>query len=134
MTIWDSLFGKKVTIQIRDEKGNPKEVQVSERQFRELVAAGKGSIVETVVAHVLDPKTGHTVQKWLVGPDIEADTVKRLGENGEIFVAIYYEEGKPKTMICKRAVWMQIKAQNDAIDRASEESRQKVLDVLNKLK
>ncbi|MDA0738193.1 MAG: hypothetical protein O3A59_04480 [Nitrospirae bacterium] len=134
MTFWDSLFGKKVTIQIRDANGKSKEVKASEKQFREWEAAGKVSRVETVVAHVLDPKTGYAKQTWRVGPDIESDTVKRLGENGEIFVVVAYEQGEPKTMVCKRAVWLQVKAQHDEIDRAGEESMQRIMDDLNKLR
>lgn len=132
MALWDSIFRKKVTIQIRDENGNPKEVKVTERQFREWEAAEKVSHVETVVAHVLDPIAGYTKQMWRVGSDIEADTVKELGENGEIFIIVAYEQGEPKTMVCDRALWLRVKAQDDEVDRSGEEAMKIFMNDLNK--
>ncbi len=35
MGLWDSLFGKKVTIQGQDENGNQFKKHASERQFKE---------------------------------------------------------------------------------------------------
>jgi hypothetical protein len=134
MTFWNSLFGKKITIQIRDENGNPKEVKVSEKQFREWEKTGKISRVEKVIAHVLDPNSGYTKQTWQVGINIEAETVKRMGENGEIFIVIAYEQGEAKTLLCKRDAWILVKAQHDAIDRGEGASIRKLNDDLNKLK
>lgn len=70
----------------------------------------------TVVAHILDPNSGYRQQKWLVGRQLSQEVVDRLGENGEVFVVIAYEGGKPKSTVCKKAIWLQTKAQFEAIE------------------
>jgi len=75
-----------------------------------------------VVAHILDPITGYSKREVEAGKDIDADTVRRLGENGEVFVVVAYDGGAPTATICKRAQWLRARATQDAIDRDGETS------------
>jgi len=134
MKFLDALFGKKVTIQGRDETGKPFETKISEKQFRKLEASGQISQVAAIVAHILDPNSGYTKQIWQVGKDIDVDTVKRLGENGEVFVLVSYEQGQRSSAICKRAIWLQAKALLDESERAWKESTKRTRDALKKLR
>ena len=88
----------------------------------------------SVVAHILDPKSGYTKQQWNVGEHIEQDVVNRLGDNGNIFVVVSYEAGHSKSVICKREIWHQAKAQFDTIDQAGSNFRQRIQDDLNKFR
>jgi len=134
MKFLDALFGKKVTIQGRDETGKPFETKISEKQFRKLEASGQISQVAAIVAHILDPNSGYTKQIWQVGKDIDVDTVKRLGENGEVFVLVSYKQGQRRSAICKRAIWLQAKALLDESERAWKESTKRTRDALKKLR
>ena len=58
-----------------------------------------------VVAHILDPITGYSNRDLQVGKDIDAETVRRLGDNGAVFIVVAYEGGTPTATVCKRARW-----------------------------
>jgi hypothetical protein len=73
-----------------------------------------------VVAHVLDPINGYSNRELTVGKDIDADIVRRLGENGEVFLIVAYEVGVPSAILCSRAQWLRIRARQDAVDRADD--------------
>lgn len=70
-----------------------------------------------VVAHILDPITGYSNRDLQVGKDIDADTVRRLGDNGAVFVVVAYEGGTPTATVCKRAQWLRTQAQQRAADQ-----------------
>ena len=69
-----------------------------------------------VVAHILDPITGYSNRDLEVGKDIDADTVRRLGENGSVFVVVAYDGGAPSATLCKKAQWLRAKARQDAVE------------------
>jgi hypothetical protein len=75
-----------------------------------------------VVAHILDPITGYSNRDLAVGKDIDADTVRRLGDNGAVFVVVAYEGGTPTATLCKRAQWLRAQAQHHAVDRDVDSS------------
>lgn len=111
MGLWDSLFGKKVTIQGQDENGNPFEKQVSEKQFREWERDGLLSKQEVVEVHVLDPKGSYTAH-WKIGEDIPADVVEKFKNpaTNKLYALTVYEAGNPKTSVLPHAKWLEIKA------------------------
>lgn len=86
----------------------------------------------TVVAHIIDPKSGYVKQQWTVGKHVEKETVRRLGDNGNVFVVVGYEAGNAKHVICKREIWNQVKAQFNGIDKVGSESMRRIMDELNK--
>jgi hypothetical protein len=70
-----------------------------------------------VVAHILDPITGYSNRDLQVGKDIDADTVRRLGDNGAVFVVVAYEGGSPTATVCKQVQWLRAQAKQNATDR-----------------
>ena len=78
-----------------------------------------------VVAHILDPITGYSNRDLQVGKDIEADTVRRLGDNGAVFVVVAYERDTCTATVCKRAQWLRAKAKQDAVNGDAPAWRQR---------
>lgn len=111
MGLWDSLFGKKVTIQGQDENGNPFETKVSEKQFREWERDGLLSTKEVVEVHVLDPKGSYTAH-WKIGEDISADIVEKFKNpaTNKLYALTVYKAGKPETSVLPHAKWLEVKA------------------------
>ncbi len=110
MGLWDSVFGKKITIQGRDKNGEPIETKVSAKQFSKWEQEGALSKVDVVEVHVLDPKGSYTTQ-WKIGEDIPVDVVlkfKNPATNG-IYALTVYEAGQPKTSVLQHAKWLEIK-------------------------
>lgn len=85
-----------------------------------------------VFAHILDPISGYTTQKWNIGEHIEEYEVKRLGEGKNVFVVVSYEAGREKRVICNREIWYQVKTQFDGIDQARKESMSDIINEINK--
>ena len=70
-----------------------------------------------VVAHILDPISGYSSRDLQVGKDIDADIVRRLGDNGAVFVVVAYEGGSPSATVCKREQWLRAQAQQQVAHR-----------------
>ena len=70
-----------------------------------------------VVAHILDPITGYSNRDLEVGKDIDADIVRRLGDNGAVFVLVDYEGGAPSATVCNKAQWLRAKAKQDVVEK-----------------
>jgi hypothetical protein len=70
---------------------------------------------ERVVAHILDPIAGYSNRELRVGIDIDPDTVRRLGEDGEIFVVVDYHGGVPTAAIRTRDQWLRAQAKQAAV-------------------
>lgn len=123
MAIWDSLFGKKVTLQLRDENGKLVERKISEAKFRELEASGAISKAAIVGVRVLDPQ-GNYSTTWEIGKDIPAEIYEKAKdpESGELCAVTTYEAGKPSTHLCKKEHWLTVKAQFDAIEQEGEDA------------
>lgn len=122
MSIWDSLFGKKVTIQFRDDTGNLVERKISEAQLKELEASGAISKTQMVEVHVLDPK-GNYSTRWEIGKDIAADIVEKAKDpqSDALYALTTYQNGEPQIHVCKKAQWLEAKAKFDAIERGSSD-------------
>lgn len=75
-----------------------------------------------VVAHILDPITGYSNRDLRIGKDIDPDTVRRLGEDGKVFVIVTYDGGVPAANVCKRAQWLRAQAKQEAIGQAADAS------------
>lgn len=110
MGLWDSFFGKKVTIQGRDENGKPFETKVSEKQFKKWEQEGLLSKTEVVEVHVLDPKGNYTTH-WQIGEDIPAEVVEKFKNpaTNKLYALTVYEAGEPKTSVLQHAKWLEIK-------------------------
>jgi hypothetical protein len=111
MGLWDSLFGKEVTIQGRDENGRPFETKVPEKKFKEWEKNDLISKQEVVEVQVLDPKGSYTAH-WKIGEDIPADVVEKFKNpaTNKVYALTVYEAGEPKTSVLPHAKWLEIKA------------------------
>jgi hypothetical protein len=69
-----------------------------------------------VTAHLLDPKAGHTAQEWIVGQDVEVETVNRFARDGHLYIAIAYKGGEPVLTVCDKAIWESARMEFDAIN------------------
>lgn len=75
-----------------------------------------------VTAYLLDPKAGHTTQEWIIGQDVEAETVARFAQNNRLYIAIAYKGGQPVLTVCNKATWESAKAEFDSIDLRAGDS------------
>ena len=87
----------------------------------------------SVTAHILDPNTRYSKQTWTVGQHVPHEAVAKLSENGNIFVVVVYEAGKPKQMICRRDIWNKTKEQFEGIEAAGQASMRRAMDEIDKL-
>lgn len=110
MVLWDSVFGKKVTIEGRDENGKPFKTKVSEKEFKKWEQDGLLRTFEVVEVHVLDPKGSYTTH-WKIGEDIPAEVVEKYKNpaTNKLYALTVYEAGKPTTSVLQHAKWLEIK-------------------------
>ncbi len=106
--ILDSLFGKKVTLEVPDENGNIIKREVSEKWLEQMQVEGKISRIHkpTVRVHMMDPLTGPQIIYWTVGEDVSQEQVNKYkDEVGDIYALTAYEAGKPTVMILSKQYW-----------------------------
>lgn len=70
-----------------------------------------------MVAHILDPISGYSSRELRVGRDIDADTVRRLGDDGAVYLVVAYDGGVPTATLCTRAAWLRAQTKQVAEDR-----------------
>ena len=75
-----------------------------------------------VIAHLLDPKAGYTTQEWIVGRDVDVETVSRFAQDGNLYIAIAYKSGEPVLTVCNKAMWKSAQMELDAIDLQMNDS------------
>lgn len=75
-----------------------------------------------VVAHILDPIAGYSNRALRVGRDIDPDTVRRLGDQGAVYIVVAYGEGEPTVNVCTRAAWLRAQAKQTSDDRVVDAS------------
>jgi hypothetical protein len=73
-----------------------------------------------VVVHVFDEITGYAIREAQVGRDVDADTVRRLGEGGALYVVVDYEGGAPTATICHRAQWLRARSRHEIASQPVE--------------
>lgn len=123
MGILDSLFGKKVTVQFRDESGNLVERKISEAQLNELEKSGAISKTEAVEVHIIDPN-GNYSTFWKIGEDISPEIVQKAKdkETGALYALTTYQSGEHQTHVLLKEKWLIAKAQFDAIEQESKDA------------
>jgi len=77
---------------------------------------------EHVVAHILDPIAGYSNRDLRVGKDIDAETVRRLGDQGAVYIVVAYGDGEPTVNVCTRAAWLRAQAKQTIDDRVIDAS------------
>ena len=111
MGLLDSLFGKKVTLNLTGEDGEPIQRTVSEKQLKQWEAEGKISVLPTIRVHILDPKGSH-IATWQIGKDISEEIVAKAKDpqTGDLYALRVYEAGVPRTSVLPKAHWLKTKA------------------------
>ena len=117
--MWDALFGKKVTLVLPGRDGKPRPRKVTEKWLKEMERQGKAKRLdaEAVPVHILDPLTDYRFETWVVGKDVDSETVEKFRDvqSGALYVLIAYKEGKKQVVVLKKHVWESTKKTMDSV-------------------
>lgn len=107
--LWDTIFGKRITLEIPTCCGEVVRRSVTERWYELMRNRGTVMVTEerVVKVHMLDAAKGYTVLCWMVDEDIEKNLVKRYKDRdtGDLYAIHYFEEGEPKTEVLQKERW-----------------------------
>ena len=111
MGLFNSLFGKKVTLNLTGDDGKPAKRVVAEKHLEQWKAEGAISAIQMIRVHILDPKGSHSTD-WQIGKDISEERVAKSKdpETGELYALRVYEAGVPKTSVMPKVYWLEAKA------------------------
>lgn len=142
ISFWDSLFGKKVTIDFPFAGGKIQKMQVTERWLAEMQRSGMIKPVggQSVKVHILDPlgeisglldltpdqkrEAGlpvtsgiYRTESWVIGRDISAEQYDELKDRktGELFALIGEKDGERRPRCLTRENWLEMKRTIDKI-------------------
>lgn len=135
--LWDTIFGKKLTVEIPMPDGRTKRVSVTERWVAEMQQGGLVKPVggQKVKVHVLDPANGlladlyglspgeaselglpqgdgpYRVEHWVIGKEISAEQYDHLRDptNGELYALMAMNDGKRRPYCLARERWLEAK-------------------------
>jgi len=106
MGILDSLFGKRVEIELTDNDGKTVRRTVARKELDNLVDKGLAVHGGSITVHVLDPKDGYYTEEWEVGEDVEPEIVAQFaGPARELYVLVAYERGEANHIFAKKEIW-----------------------------
>lgn len=106
----DNMFGEKIELEIPDGKGNIIKRRVTKKWYEKMIQEGKMSKIEeeVVKVHMLHPVDGYNVLHWVVGEDINKDTVDRFSnENGEIYAMTVFDSEEQKVVVVTKEIFDQ---------------------------
>jgi hypothetical protein len=104
-------FNKKVEISVPDSTGGVRKVKVSQKQFDQWAAQGKPTKVEGIAVHILDVMTPERTEIWEIGKDVSREIYEKYkAPDGDLYVSIHYEAGKPQMNVATKEAWDRIKA------------------------
>ena len=104
---WDELFGDRVTLEVPNTEGQTIKRQVTKKWLEKMEADGHIKPSQPVVRVHLLGLSGKTVEHWLVGTDIDQETVDEFRDvaTGDIYASTHLEKGKPQTFVIKKEEW-----------------------------
>jgi len=109
--VWDSLFGKKVELEIPDGNGGITKRLVTKKWYENMLKEGKLSIIadDTIKVHMLHSIDGYIILEWVIGEDVDRETVMRFTDeqNNELYAMTFLQDGEEKVMIVKEAVFVE---------------------------
>ncbi len=72
---------------------------------------------EAVPVHILDPLTDYRFETWIVGKDIDLQTVEKFRDSrsGALYALIAYEGNKKQVVVLKKHVWEATKKTMDSV-------------------
>ncbi|MFA6013346.1 MAG: hypothetical protein WC799_25370 [Desulfobacteraceae bacterium] len=121
MGLIDSFLDKTITLEVPDQDGNLVKRKISKKKFDQLIENRTIVKPNMVKSHILSPGSGYTTEDWLIGKDISMDEVEYIATDSlEIYVLIYYSDGKPETLLVTKNVWDKQKNIYEMIDRGED--------------
>jgi len=117
--LWDSMFGKKVTIDVPNGQGGIVKRTATEKFLNKMITQGK--MARVIGVHIMNTITGYEFRNWTIGEDISEDLVNRFSdpETGELYVIVAYVDGDPKTMVLQKSVYEEkCREMDEAIENA----------------
>ncbi|OAB45987.1 hypothetical protein [Paenibacillus glacialis] len=98
--VWDSLFGKKVELELKNDKGNTVKRKISEKLYNQLLMEDKiEEIVNAVIFNTMNGLLSEVIYK--IDEEISMESYKKFKniDTGKIYIIEYYEEGELSSMI-----------------------------------
>ncbi|HVZ00963.1 MAG TPA: hypothetical protein VHA35_15760 [Dongiaceae bacterium] len=110
MGLSDALFGKKLTVEVPQEDGTVRRIQVTEKWLRDAEASGKLVPVQAAptvtTVHVVSPYGLRDIE-FVVGEDIPEDRYEQLvdRETNALYALEVFRDGVPEMTIVRRDFW-----------------------------
>lgn len=107
--LWDSLFGKRVTLEIPNSCGQVVKRSVTKKWLECMQREEKPVSEETriVKVHMLDASNGYRLLCWMINDDVEETTANmhRDPDTGDLYAIHYLDEGENRTEILNKHCW-----------------------------
>ena len=114
---WDSIFGDKILLELPNSDGKIIKRKVSKRWLEKMKSEGQIKDIDAIRVHMIDPDKGYTIGHWIIGKDIDEDTVNKFRDKntGDLYAITYYENGEPKVSVMIKSLWDETKEKMDSI-------------------
>lgn len=116
---WDSIFGKKIIIEVPGPNGQIIKRKVTQRWFEKMKSTGRiKEIKEGMVrVHMINPVSGYSIEHWIVGKDVDVETVNKFRDlkTGDLYAMTAFENGQPKIRVLKKDFWEKTKKLMDSV-------------------
>jgi hypothetical protein len=81
------------------------------------VGQDNSTIHEGCEVHILDAVHGLRVEKWTLGEQVNRETYARFKDpNGNLYLVVAYEKGKPNSMFVAKTAWDQVARRSAEIE------------------
>ncbi|HWI54943.1 MAG TPA: hypothetical protein VNT57_04585 [Desulfobacteria bacterium] len=104
--IMDTLFGRRVTLEIPDSFGNIVTRSVTQKWYNQ-VQSDVSAVTGIVKVHMLDMHKGYQLIHWIIGNDIEQNTVLQYmdEDTGDLYAIYYLELDESRLQLISRRAW-----------------------------
>lgn len=105
--IMDTLFGRRITLEIPDINGNIVTRSVTQKWYERVQSNIGNAVTGIVKVHMLDILRGYQVIYWIIGHDIQQDTVLQYmdPETGELYAIYYFELEESRLQLISKRIW-----------------------------
>lgn len=116
---WDTLFGKKIVMEIPGPNGKIIKRKVSKKWLEKMKEEGQVKEIKDkmIRVHMINPVSGTSVGYWTIGEDVDEETVNKFcdPETGDLYALTSFEKGEPKISVLKKDFWEKSKKLMDSI-------------------
>jgi len=108
--IWDTLFGKRVVMEIPNISGEIVRRSVTQKWLemaQNKINTNSPGNEEIVKVHIIDGRHGYRVGYWIMGEDVGSNYANHCkdSETGELYVIHYFEDQEPKIKMLTKEQW-----------------------------